>query len=117
MHNLFRIPRKLFGIKVTTNSLKDTAQGVANMNRIVEFEPNLTREEKQNRKRFLIYRSDPSDPEDVPKLMSYYVDLKECGPMYLDALIYIKDKMDHTLSFRRSCREGVCGSCAMNMEG
>ena len=49
--------------------------------------------------------------------MSYYVDLNDCGPMYLDALIYIKDKMDNTLSFRRSCREGVCGSCAMNLEG
>lgn len=49
--------------------------------------------------------------------MSYYVDLNECNPMYLDALIKIKDEMDSTLSFRRSCREGVCGSCAMNLDG
>jgi succinate dehydrogenase (ubiquinone) iron-sulfur subunit len=49
--------------------------------------------------------------------MSYYIDLKECGPMVLDALIKIKDEMDPTLSFRRSCREGICGSCSMNIDG
>ena len=49
--------------------------------------------------------------------MSYYVDLKKIAPMYLDALIFIKDNMDSTLSFRRSCREGICGSCAMNCDG
>jgi succinate dehydrogenase (ubiquinone) iron-sulfur subunit len=49
--------------------------------------------------------------------MSYYVDLNEISPMYLDALTYIKDNMDSTLSYRRSCREGICGSCAMNCDG
>ena len=49
--------------------------------------------------------------------MSYYIDVKKCGPMFLDALIKIKDEMDPTLSFRRSCREGICGSCAMNVDG
>jgi len=49
--------------------------------------------------------------------MSYYVDIEKIGPMYLDALIYIKRKMDPTLSFRRSCREGICGSCSMNCSG
>lgn len=49
--------------------------------------------------------------------MSYYVDMTGVKPMYLDALIKIKDEMDSTLSFRRSCREGVCGSCAMNLDG
>ncbi len=68
-------------------------------------------------KRFLIYRSNPGDPDDQPILMSYYLDLNTCNPMYLDALIKIKDEMDPTLSFRRSCREGVCGSCAMNLDG
>ncbi len=43
-------------------------------------------------KRFLIYRSNPSEPNDLPKFVSYYVDLKECGSMYLDVLLYIKDK-------------------------
>lgn len=77
----------------------------------------MTEEEKSKKKRFLIYRSDPSNPSDEPKLMSYYIDLNDCKPMYLDALIKVKDEMDSTLSFRRSCREGVCGSCAMNVDG
>ena len=68
-------------------------------------------------KRFLIYRANPSDPDDVPKFMSYYIDLDKCGPMVLDVLIKIKDEMDPTLTFRRSCREGICGSCAMNVGG
>jgi succinate dehydrogenase / fumarate reductase, iron-sulfur subunit len=37
--------------------------------------------------------------------------------MVLDALLYIKNRLDSTLTFRRSCREGVCGSCAMNIDG
>ena len=41
----------------------------------------------------------------------------EMGPMVLDALIYIKNNKDKTLGFRRSCREGICGSCAMNING
>jgi len=45
------------------------------------------------------------------------VDLDDCGPMVLDVLIWIKNKVDSTLTFRRSCREGVCGSCAMNTDG
>ena len=68
-------------------------------------------------KRFEIYRSNPNDPEDRPKYMAYYIDLNKCGPMFLDALIKIKDEIDPTLSFRRSCREGICGSCAMNIDG
>jgi len=68
-------------------------------------------------KRFDIYRSNPNDPSDRPKYMTYYVDTKKCGPMILDALIKIKDEIDPTLSFRRSCREGICGSCSMNIDG
>ena len=49
--------------------------------------------------------------------MTYYVDMNQIGPMFLDALIYIKDNIDPTLTFRRSCREGICGSCAMNVDG
>ena len=68
-------------------------------------------------KRFLIYKYDPENPNDEPKYVSYYVDLKKIPPMYLDALIYVKDNLDSTLAFRRSCREGICGSCAMNCDG
>ena len=65
---------------------------------------------------FRIYRWNPDDGEN-PRVDTYKVDLDDCGPMLLDALIWIKSKIDPTLTFRRSCREGVCGSCAMNIGG
>jgi succinate dehydrogenase / fumarate reductase iron-sulfur subunit len=67
-------------------------------------------------KGFKIYRWNPDDGEN-PRLDSYEIDLAECGPMVLDALIKLKNEVDSTLTFRRSCREGVCGSCAMNIDG
>lgn len=63
-----------------------------------------------------IYRWNPDDSEN-PRLDSYTIDLDKCGPMVLDALIHIKNDIDSTLTFRRSCREGICGSCAMNIDG
>jgi succinate dehydrogenase / fumarate reductase iron-sulfur subunit len=65
---------------------------------------------------FRIYRFDPDSGEN-PRVDSYQVDLAACGPMVLDALIKIKNEVDSTLTFRRSCREGICGSCAMNIDG
>merc|ERR1719146_15617 len=65
---------------------------------------------------FKIYRYNPEHMA-KPKMVEYELDLQKCGPMILDALIEIKDKNDTTLSFRRSCREGICGSCAMNVNG
>ena len=65
---------------------------------------------------FKIYRWDP-EGEGNPRLDTYQVDMGSCGPMVLDALIKIKNETDATLTFRRSCREGVCGSCAMNIDG
>ena len=67
-------------------------------------------------KTFKIYRWNPDDGR-TPRLDSYEIDLADCGPMVLDALIKIKNEIDATLTFRRSCREGVCGSCAMNIDG
>ncbi len=67
-------------------------------------------------KAFKIYRWDPEAGEN-PRLDRYEIDLAACGPMVLDALIKIKNEVDATLTFRRSCREGVCGSCAMNIDG
>jgi len=67
-------------------------------------------------KKFEIYRYDSSD-EKNPSVDTYFVNLDTCGPMILDALIKIKSEIDPTLSFRRSCREGICGSCAMNIDG
>ena len=66
---------------------------------------------------FRIYRWDPDDGEQPAHATRYFVDLDDCGPMVLDALIWIKNKVDPTLTFRRSCREGICGSCAMNIDG
>jgi succinate dehydrogenase / fumarate reductase iron-sulfur subunit len=65
---------------------------------------------------FRIYRFDPDSGEN-PRMDCYQVDLAACGPMVLDALIKIKNEVDSTLTFRRSCREGICGSCAMNIDG
>jgi succinate dehydrogenase / fumarate reductase iron-sulfur subunit len=70
----------------------------------------------KNVKRFHVYRWDPDSGEN-PRMDSYEVDLDTCAPMVLDALLKIKNEMDPTLTFRRSCREGVCGSCAMNIDG
>ena len=67
-------------------------------------------------KEFKVYRYDP-DSGANPRVDTYTVDLDSCGPMVLDALIKIKNEIDPTLTFRRSCREGVCGSCAMNIDG
>jgi len=67
-------------------------------------------------KTFKVYRWDP-DSGANPRVDSYKIDLDDCGPMVLDALIKIKNEIDPTLTFRRSCREGVCGSCAMNIDG
>src|SRR5262245_1579376 len=67
-------------------------------------------------KEFRVYRWNPEDGQN-PHIDRYNVDLSRCGPMVLDALIKIKDEIDSTLTFRRSCREGICGSCAMNIGG
>ena len=65
---------------------------------------------------FKIYRWSPDDDAN-PRIDSFEVDLDDCGPMVLDALIKIKNETDSSLTFRRSCREGICGSCAMNIDG
>ncbi|MCI0430737.1 MAG: succinate dehydrogenase iron-sulfur subunit [Rhodospirillales bacterium] len=67
-------------------------------------------------KRFRVYRWDP-EGEGNPRVDTYEIDRAACGPMVLDALIKIKNEVDATLTFRRSCREGICGSCAMNIDG
>lgn len=69
-----------------------------------------------NVRTFKVYRWEPDSGEN-PRLDTYEVDLDRCGPMVLDALIKIKNEIDPTLTFRRSCREGICGSCAMNIDG
>ncbi|MBP6298926.1 MAG: succinate dehydrogenase iron-sulfur subunit [Arenimonas sp.] len=70
----------------------------------------------KNLRTFKIYRWNPDDAAN-PRVDTYDIDLDQCGPMVLDALIKIKNEIDPTLTFRRSCREGICGSCAMNIDG
>jgi len=67
-------------------------------------------------KKFYIYRYDP-DSGNNPSLDSFELNMDQCGPMVLDALLKIKKELDPSLSLRRSCREGICGSCAMNING
>ncbi|MEM1089998.1 MAG: succinate dehydrogenase iron-sulfur subunit [Pseudomonadota bacterium] len=70
----------------------------------------------KNVKRFKVYRWDP-DAGENPRTDTYEVDMDSCGPMVLDGLLKIKNEIDTTLTLRRSCREGICGSCAMNIDG
>ncbi|MFZ4762963.1 MAG: succinate dehydrogenase iron-sulfur subunit [Alphaproteobacteria bacterium] len=72
--------------------------------------------EAKRKKTFKLYRYDPDKAEN-PRQDSVEIDLDKCGPMVLDALIHIKNDIDSSLTFRRSCREGICGSCAMNIDG
>ena len=84
--------------------------------KIVEGKHYTEKGPKDKIKTFLIYRFDP-DKSEQPRVDKYDVDLSNTGPMVLDALIKIKNDIDPTITFRRSCREGVCGSCSMNIDG
>lgn len=68
-------------------------------------------------KTFSIYRWNPEEPNAKPRMQNYGVDLGDCGFTVLEGLMHIKDNLDPTLTFRRSCREGICGSCGMNIDG
>jgi succinate dehydrogenase (ubiquinone) iron-sulfur subunit len=76
-----------------------------------------TKDSESRIKTFHIYRWNPDEPTSKPRMQTYTLDLNKTGPMMLDALIRIKNEVDPTLTFRRSCREGICGSCAMNIDG
>lgn len=84
--------------------------------RVHEGKVHVNLEKATNPKKVRIYRYDPDSGEN-PRMDTYEIDLDACGPMVLDALIKIKNEMDSTVTFRRSCREGICGSCSMNIDG
>ncbi|SEO51694.1 succinate dehydrogenase iron-sulfur subunit [Aquisalimonas asiatica] len=69
-----------------------------------------------NVRQFKVYRWHPDEGQN-PRIDTFELDMDDCGPMVLDALIKIKNEVDPSLTFRRSCREGICGSCAMNIDG
>lgn len=108
-----RAPLRVFSVAPSLSDIPD----IAKVNYTEEFDQGLTEEEKVGLKRFDLYRSNPNEADNKPKYVTYYVDMNKCGPMFLDVLIKIKDEIDPTLSFRRSCREGICGSCSMNIDG
>ncbi|KAK1359435.1 Succinate dehydrogenase [ubiquinone] iron-sulfur subunit, mitochondrial [Heracleum sosnowskyi] len=103
-----------------------TKPTLTHLSKLQLFRTHVTEIESQTReptvrsdpslKTFQIYRWSPENPS-KPQLKDYKIDLSECGPMVLDALIKIKNELDPSLTFRRSCREGICGSCAMNIDG
>ncbi|MCC2646271.1 MAG: succinate dehydrogenase iron-sulfur subunit [Rickettsiaceae bacterium] len=84
--------------------------------RVKKGKKHACKKEAKKPKNFNIYRYNPDSSEN-PSIDTYEIDLAECGPMVLDALIKIKNEVDPTLTFRRSCREGICGSCSMNIDG
>ena len=84
--------------------------------KVIEGNYSFFKRRCQDPKKLKIYRWDPEKKEN-PRIDTYEIDKKKCGPMVLDALVKIKNEIDTTLTFRRSCREGVCGSCAMNIDG
>lgn len=85
--------------------------------RVVKGKTHPTPQHAKKTRTIKVYRWNPDTPDENPRLDIFTIDLDKCGPMVLDALIKIKDEIDPTLTFRRSCREGVCGSCAMNVNG
>ena len=84
--------------------------------RVGKGEAHRAPEGAKRTKTFKVYRWSPDDDHN-PRMDSFEIDLDRCGPMVLDALIQIKNDVDSTLTFRRSCLEGICGSCAMNIDG
>jgi len=105
-----------------TEGLKDMAKfrldehSIVKKGRYFEAAVNTGSAENVKVKQFDIYRYD-SEKGSLPRIDSYEINLESCGPMVLDALIKIKNEVDPTLTFRRSCREGICGSCSMNIDG
>jgi hypothetical protein len=99
--------------------LKETAMshlGSKNISAVVKGNTFKAASDATRVKTFRVYRWSPDDDLN-PRIDAYEVDLDTCGPRVLDALIKIKNEIDQTLAFRRSCREGVCGSRAMNIDG
>ncbi len=84
--------------------------------RVVKGKTWAAAQDSTNVRKFNIYRWDPDHPEQ-PRVDTYEIDMDSCGPMVLHALIKVKEEVDRSLTFRRSCREGICGSCAMNING
>ncbi|CAK7334615.1 unnamed protein product [Dovyalis caffra] len=97
--------------------LEDHPVGKQHAQETVETFGTVTNNIKKLIKEFKIYRWSPDNPNQKQNLHSYFIEISKCGPMVLDVLQKIKAEDDATLAYRRSCREGICGSCAMNIDG
>merc|ERR1711884_744789 len=104
-------------LKAAAGPLSNMVRGAAVQASAADPSANVTGLRAAKSKKFAVYRWNPDKPGDKPKMQEYEVDLNTCGPMVLDALLKIKNEMDSGLTFRRSCREGICGSCSMNICG
>ncbi|KAG2643087.1 hypothetical protein PVAP13_2KG330600 [Panicum virgatum] len=96
---------------------RESAEGQARLAAAEEERRRGASPEATTVREFQVYRWNPDSPGRRPFLQSYFVDLATCGPVVLDVLQKIKSDHDHTLAFRRSCREGICGSCSMSIDG
>jgi succinate dehydrogenase (ubiquinone) iron-sulfur subunit len=115
-------PSALTRSYATVNTISKVSEATSTSDRFVPESKTPTAKgrspsEMSRIKTFHIYRWNPDKPTEKPRMQSYRLDLSKTGPMMLDALIRIKNEVDPTLTFRRSCREGICGSCAMNIDG
>ncbi|TVY55496.1 Succinate dehydrogenase [ubiquinone] iron-sulfur subunit, mitochondrial [Lachnellula cervina] len=119
---LFAAARPAFKSQIRTRTMATiTSNGTATAPAVPPTQTTTVKEPAADAdskiKTFHIYRWNPDEPSTKPRMQSYTLDLNKTGPMMLDALIRIKNEVDPTLTFRRSCREGICGSCAMNIDG
>lgn len=121
------IEKQIYNFKWTsTDRFSSTPTSISNKSNPLEQNKNENKIKNTNEKdtntkevqlkKFSIFRYNP-DKNSRPKMQTFEVDISNCGPMVLDVLIKIKNEIDSSLSFRRSCREGICGSCAMNING
>ncbi|CAF1488709.1 unnamed protein product [Rotaria sordida] len=115
----------MFRVLTNTTTVRNTTAAAATKINVPDTKQpdmkHLKRESQSRIKTISIYRwiiyINPEEPNKKPYLQDYKIDLNDCGPMVLDVLIKIKNELDPTLAFRRSCREGICGSCSMNIDG
>lgn len=106
---------QVFTPSIATRLSNTSSRTISHSETPATRDPNLSKSPRI--KELHVYRWNPDTPSKKPWMQKYQIDLNKTGPMVLDALIRIKNEIDPTLTFRRSCREGVCGSCAMSING
>lgn len=116
MAALRQTPLRVLRATAATSTFSNVTRSLASV-ATSQQSPETHKKKEPQMKTFSIYRWSPDRPADKPTMQEYQLDLNATGPMMLDALIRIKNELDPTLTFRRSCREGICGSCAMNIDG